>query len=81
MARLHPTWLLTWLPCPSACAPMCRMKGTQSPANYDHQQDASVTAFGRQSLSYKRSNGGPGFGSTPKLLFKVPDTPGPGTYD
>lgn len=56
------------------------LRGSASPANYDHQNPSMVTSFGRQVLSSKESPAGTTFGTAPKMVFKVNDTPGPGHY-
>lgn len=55
--------------------------GSFSPNNYDHQQNGTITGFGKQSLSSKPSPPGFGFGTTAKMIFKATNTPGPGSYE
>ncbi len=55
--------------------------GTFSPNNYNHQTADRLTSFGKQPLSRITSTPSYGFGSTPKLTFKMSTTPGPGQYE
>jgi Sperm-tail PG-rich repeat len=56
-------------------------KGTESPANYGHQQQHTLSSFGKQTLASRQSTPSYGFGSAPRLVFKTSATPGPGAYD